>query len=342
MTLPRQDGRSPSDPWPQTRGLRILGITYGLASNQAHLIHNPEFWEPGEIHSQITNWCEIEPVPYAPGLDGYCYLLDDPALPFQIEAGERELSVQGDLSRLEREGSDRRWFLLGNLGLWFRWALAVQERRGIYSLHASSIYKPEENELLVIVGKAGAGKTVYLLESLVRGYQVLSTEMTFFRVEPERIVFYRGALMDNIRVGSFLYDFPEAAERLGLTLPQTDDPWGAKFSVSMHSVTTKQAELVNPKISFLFPRIETGYDTSLVHEIGNRRTLIRMLFESLSEKIGSTTLISEELPVTGLDSPALAQARWETVRRLVAAPHWHIKQAKNILAGPKSCMEGID
>jgi hypothetical protein len=328
--------------WPHTRAVRILGIGYGLGSNNAELIHNSEFWDPGEIQSQITNWCEIEPVPYGPDLDVYAHFLDDPVLPFEIEAGERELSVQGDLSRLEREGRDKRWFLLGNIGLWFRWALTVQERHGIYSLHASSIYKPKDDELLIIVGKAGAGKTVYLLESLARGYQVFSTEMTFFRIESERVVFYRGALMDNIRVGSFVYDFPQAAERLGLTLPETDDPWELKISVAMHSVTTEQAELVNPKISLLFPRIETGVTHAQIHEVTNPRTLTRLLFDSLSEKIGATTLISEELPLTGLDSPALAQARWETVRHLVAAPHWQIKQAKNILAGPKSCMEGID
>jgi len=328
--------------WPETRGLRILGITYGLRSNNGALIHNPEYWEPGEIQSQITNWCEIENFAYGPGLDSHAHFVDDPALPYDIQASARELLVQGDLSRLEREGRDKRWFLLGNLGLWFRWALTVQERHGIYSLHAASIYKPDDDELLVIVGKAGAGKTVYLLESLVRGYQIFSTEITFFRVEPERVVFYRGALMDNIRVGSFVYDFPEAAGRLELALPETEDPWETKFSVSMHSVTTEQAELVNPKISFVFPRIETGYDYSIVHKVTSQRTLVRLLFDSLSEKLGSTALISEQLPVTGLDSPELALARWETVRRLVAAPHWEIKQAKNILAGPKSCMEGID
>jgi hypothetical protein len=328
--------------WPATRGLRILGIAYGLGSNNGRLVHNLEFFEPGEIQSQITNWCEIEHIPYASGMDAYCHFLDDSALPFKIDAGEQKLFVQGDLSRLEREGRDKRWFLLGNIGLWFRWALTVQERHGIYSLHASSIYKPHDDELLVIVGKAGAGKTVYLLESLVRGYQVFSTEMTFFRVEPERVVFFRGALMDNIRVGSIVYDFPAAAERLGLALPETDDPWEMKISVPMHAATTEQAELVNPRISFLFPRIETGYEHALVHEVTSPRTLIRLLFDSLSEKIGSTTLISEELPVTGFDSPALAQARWDTVAKLVAAPAWDIKQAKNILAGPKSCMEGID
>jgi hypothetical protein len=319
-----------------------LGITYGLGSNNVSLIHNPEYLEPGEIQSQITNWCEIQEIPYTLDMDAYCHFLDDPALPFKIEADERNLFVQGDLSRLEREGHDKRWSLMGNVGLFFRFALTVQERHGIYSLHASSIYKPEDNELVVIVGKAGSGKTVYLLDSLERGYQVFSTEMTYFSVEPERVVFYRGALMDNIRMGSFIYDFPVAARRLGLTLPETDDPWEMKISVSMHTAATEKTELVNPTISFLFPRIETGHEHALVHEISSPRTLIRLLFESLSEKIGSTTLIYEQLPVTGLDSPTLAQARWETASRLVAAPHWQIKQAKNILAGPKSCMEGID
>jgi hypothetical protein len=328
--------------WPYTRAVRALGIGYGLGSNNSALIRNAEFWEAGEIQSQITNWDRIEQLPYSAGLDAYAHFLDDSSLPFDVQADGLELFVQGDLARLEREGRDKRWFLLGNIGLWFRWALTVQERNGIYSLHASSIYNPEDDELLIIVGKAGAGKTVYLLESLARGYQVFSTEMTFFRVQPERVVFYRGALMDNIRVGSFLYDFPQAAKRLGLSLPETDDPWETKISVSMHSVTTTQAELVNPTISFLFPRIETGVTHARVHELKSQRTLTRLLFDSLSEKIGSTTLICEELPVTGLDSPALAQARWGTVCRLVAAPHWRIKQAKNILAGPKSCMEGID
>jgi len=328
--------------WPETRGLCILGITYGLGSNNGNLIFNPEFLEPGEIQSQITNWCEIESIPYSPGLDAYCHCLDDPALPLEIQAGERELYAQGDLSRLDREGSDRRWSLMGNMGLFFRYALTVQERHGIYALHASSIYKPHEDELLVIVGKAGAGKTVYLLEALARGYQIFSTEMTYFRLEPGGVVFYRGALMDNIRVGNFVYDFPEAAEHLALELPQVKDPWEAKISVSLRRVTTAQKELVNPKLSFIFPRIEAGRDHAIVHDVARPRTLTRLLFESVSEKIGSTTLLYEELPLTRLDSMELAQARWEAVTQLVAAPHWKIKQARTILAGPKSSMEGID
>lgn len=328
--------------WQATRGLEILGLSYGLGTNNPDLIFAPEFFEPGEIQSQITNWSDIQFIDYGPDMDAYAHFRDDPALPLEARWDARELGVQGDLSRLDREGKDRRWSLLGNIGLFFRYALTIQERHGIYSFHASSIYRPDNDELLIIVGKAGAGKTVYLLEALARGYQIFSTEMTFFRLTAEGVIFYRGALLDNIRVGNFKFDFPEAAERLGLTLPETDDPWGKKISVDLSSVSTASKTLINPTLSFVFPRIEKGYDHSIVSTIENPRTLKHALFDSLSEKIGTTTLLYEAFPVTGLDTPALAQARWEAVNRLVAAPRWRIKQAKNILAGPKSSMEGID
>ena len=67
-----------------------------------------------------------------------------------------------------------------------------------------------------------------------------------------------------------------------------------------------------------------------------------MLFESASEKIGSTMLMYEAIPVMGFDTPTLAGARWEAVADLVAARQWEIKQARTILACPKSCLEVID
>ncbi len=97
------------------RGLHILGITYGLGSNNRDLIFNPEFLEPGETQSQITNWCEIEHIAYGPGLDAYRHFLDDPGLPFEIQVSERELFVQGDLSRRECEGRGAALVALGFL-----------------------------------------------------------------------------------------------------------------------------------------------------------------------------------------------------------------------------------
>jgi len=325
-----------------TRGLHVLGIRYGLASNYPHLILNPEFYEPGEIQSQITNFCDFDFVPYTGDMDAYLTFADVPGKVPAVAVGERDVLAVGDWGRLDREKHDRRWTLMGNMGLFFRFALATQERHGIYSLHASAVYRPDRHELMVVVGKAGAGKTVYLLEGILRGYQIFSTEMTYFRLTPEGIVFYRGALLDNIRVGNFVYDYPEAAEVLGLTLPEVEDPWDAKISVHMHKVMAKEPELVNPRLTFIFPRIESGREGAVVSDVRRPEALVKALFDSASEKIGITFLMYEQVPVAGLDTPALQRARMETIRKVVEAPKWEIVQAKNILAGSKSCMEGIE
>jgi hypothetical protein len=52
--------------------------------------------------------------------------------------------------------------------------------------------------------------------------------------------------------------------------------------------------------------------------------------------------MDEALPVVGFDTPPLAKARWEAVAEMVAASQWNIKQARTILACPKSCLEVID
>ena len=174
----------PSD-WAHKKGVRILGVEHGLMSNVETLIHNPVYFVPGEIYSQITNWEKIEEIECGLEMDSYCFIHDAPGLAFDIQVQRNELFVQGDISTVEKKTKDRRWTLLGNVGLWYRLTLMAQERQGIFSLHAAAIYNHDANELLVIVGKAGSGKTVFLLEAISRGYQVFSTEMTYFRISPD-------------------------------------------------------------------------------------------------------------------------------------------------------------
>ena len=242
------------------RGFNIFGLTHGLRSNNKELIYNPIFFEKGEIYSQVTNWENLTPIECSSEMDSNFLLLDDANLPFDIKLEEEKLYIQGDIGRIERDCFDKRWSILGNMGIWFRYILRMQENHEIFSLHAASIYKPEQNELVVVAGKAGAGKTVFLLESIIKGYQIFSTEMTYFQIKTKGITFYRGALMDNIRVGCLQFDFPEAADKLGLNLPKVSNPWSHKISVDMHSVTTINNELVNPNLLFIFPRIEKGQE----------------------------------------------------------------------------------
>jgi hypothetical protein len=326
-----------------TRAVALLWATFGLASNNRALIEAPEFFESKEvIQSLLTDVRAVPRIPFLGDFNAYLYIYDLPAVPPQITVTDRAVFAAADFTRLDAEVSDRRYSLFGNLGLFFKYAMATLERyHRIYSFHASGVYIPEENELLVIVGGAGAGKTVFLLEGLSRGYQIFSTEMVHFQFGPDGCRFLKGAMVDNVRIGNLLYDFPKAAERLGLTLPETKDPWATKIAIDVESVSTQSDMLLNPKVTLLFPRIEAGRDKAIISDVRDKRRLAHMLFDNATEKIGGTTLLYEKIPVDTLDTPALMKARLAAMERFVCGEVFPIKRAKTILAGSKNCMEGI-
>jgi hypothetical protein len=322
------------------KGYRILGIDYGLASSSGAMLDNQAYFTPGEIFSQWANWDELEPVPYSQGMDSYLYLEDAPSSPPSIRFDPSSLHIRANLKALENDIQDRRWAILGNQGVWFRHALAVQERRGILSFHAASIYDPKTNQLVMLVGKAGAGKSVYLLSALLAGWQIFSTEMTYLRAEQDRLTLFRGSLVDNILIGSLTQDFPEALSMLDLELPEFSDPWEKKVSVDMHAMAVQSKQLIDPTMILLFPHIERGQARVVIREL-QAQPLTRRLFESASEKIGATLLLHEQLPAISLDTAELAFARLEGVQRLIRADPWKIRSARVVSSGLKNCMEGL-
>lgn len=324
------------------RAVQVVRARFGLISNNRPLLTNPEFFtEATEIQSLLSDVYEVREVPFR-GLDAFLHLLDMPGAAPSVHVSDREITVVADLTRLDKEVKDRRYSIFGNLGLFFKFSMATLERyHDIYSFHASSLYVPERHELIIVAGPPAAGKTVFLLEGLVRGYQIFSAEMTHFRLEGNQRVFFKGALWDNIRLGNFIYDFPQAIERLKLRLPKVEDVWGTKIPVSLHKNAPKADTLVNPTVSLLFPKIEAGRDKAIVVEVTNKRKLTKMVFDNLTEKIAGTTLLYECLPVGGLDTPEMMARRLATAQRFVDCKAVPIKQAKTILAGAKNCMEGV-
>lgn len=324
--------------WALAKGLRILGLEYGLASSSGAMLDNADYFSPGEIYSHFTNWDAIQEIEFTSRMDAHLYLEDDPSSEPSIEVDETTLRIRGPLQRLESEIQDRRWAILGNQGLWFRQALAVQERHGIYAMHAASIYKPSENHLVILLGKAGSGKTAFLLSAIEVGWLVFSTEMTYCRFESGEMQFLRGSLMDNIYVGTLTQDFPEARSQLGVNIPPGGDRWQNKVSVDMNVVAVQHVNLVNPTLSFLFPHVERGLAGAAIHEIEDDRTLRRRLYENASEKIGASLLLHEELPVVSLDTALLASERLNAIHKLLLAD---IRSARAVSAAPANCLEGL-
>jgi hypothetical protein len=326
------------DKLPFKRGVRVCGAVIGLASNNESLITDPQYFEAMILQSLLTDLWRLEDVPYD-RVDAEFWVHDVPNLPLSMreENSGRRLVLEGDFSHAEKICTDSRYSLFGNIGLFFKYLLVVLERRNAFSFHASAIYREDDGRLVVFVGPAGCGKTVFILSAIERGWKVLTVEMAHCEFHGDDLLIHKGALYDNVRVGNLTVDFPGAVEPLRITIPETRDVWGHKFAIDLNPVAVESDCLVNPKTSVVFPKVEMGRGNPEISELRRDGALRRKLFDNLTEKIGSTLLLYDELPVQGFDYPELGKARLAFVDEFMK----RITDARSVLTGPKNCMKGI-
>jgi hypothetical protein len=321
------------------RAVKIVQARMGIVSNNEKLVTEPRYFEGQVMESLLTNIHSIEPIPYADDLDAYFIVIDDPNVHPQVTVTERVLFTTGDFTRYEEECSDNRYSLFGNLGLYFKYLLVTLERyHRIYSFHASSMFSPSRNTLLLVVGGPGAGKTVFLLKGLEDDWRIFSTEMTHFQFTDEGYVFYMGSLYDNIRLGNLIYDFPHAKERLEIEIPDVPDPWGHKIAIDMGNIAA-QPHYLNPRVTVVDARIESGRDISIVKTITRSEKIAKLLFDNATEKFVSPFVMYDRVPVESLDTPDLMARRLEAMYRFVGEVS--LNPVKSTLAGAQNCMEGI-
>ena len=322
------------------RAVKIVEARIGLVSNNEKLITEARYFEGQVMESLLTDIHSIEPIPFSDDLDSCFVVIDDPNIQPQVKITEKVCTATGDFSRYEKECSDNRYSLFGNLGLFFKYLLVTLERyHQIYSFHASSMYSPSRDTLLLVVGGAGAGKTVFLLKGLEDDWKIFSTEMTHFRFTDKGYEFYRGSLYDNIRLGNLIYDFPKANEKLQVEIPPgVTDVWGYKIAIDMRHIAASP-HYRNPRVTVVDARIESGRDTPIVKTVTRQEKIVKILFDNASEKLGPTLVFYDVIPVESFDTPELMRRRLEVMQRFVAEVK--LNPVKSVLAGAKNCMEGI-
>ena len=200
------------------------------------------------------------------------------------------------------------------------------------------MYSPSRNTLLLVVGGAGAGKTVFLLKGLEDDWQIFSTEMTHFRFTDRGYEFYMGSLFDNIRLGTLIYDFPNANKRLKVEIPKVPDIWGHKIAIDMSHIAA-EPKYLNPRVTVIDAKIESGRDVPVVKTITRKEKIVKLLFDNATEKFGSPVILYDVIPVESLDTPDLMRRRLRTMTRFVEEVT--LNPVKSVLAGAKNCMEEI-
>jgi len=317
--------------------VQICKASIKLASNKRELL----VFKKGIIADIETDFYRVNEVEVpSANVDAYFYMIDEFGEP-RIQIRSDGIIAQGSLLELERKARDIRFSLLGNEGLFYRFILKIlEDKHNIFSFHACSLFDEEKGQLYIICGGAGSGKTVFLLKGIEVGLKIFSTEMTHFKLQPNgELKFYKGSLLDNIRIGNLKYDYPKAREMLSIDLPQVKDEWSTKIVTDLSQFQVSSECLNDPEIVLVFPHIEQEKKESIVNELKNKRIIRKYLYDNISSKIGETILLYEEVPVTGLDTPLSAKNRLRAVDEFIQSAK--LRKAINVIAGTKNCLKGV-
>jgi hypothetical protein len=312
--------------------LSILKATVGVETNKKNLL--PPLPLNIEVKSLLTDFHRVNEIPYTEDLDGYMRILESPEIPHHERSGNK-YSFSGPFEELSRTASDLRFSFWGNQGFLYRYALYLLEKyHRIYNLHACALFDQKERALYLIIGGAGSGKTVYLLSGLAKGLRLFSTETVHFCIQKDQIEWFKGSLVDNVRFGTLIHDFPEFLP--DVKVPAADKVWQEKIALDLSSYATEFETLKNASaVHILFPHIEQGLTGFVQNTISDTNKSGKILFDNISQKIVETTILFDQIPVLGLDEEDMARLRLESVFECVKHPS--ISRIVSILSNPQDC-----
>jgi hypothetical protein len=314
------------------QAFKVLEAKVGIETNERGLL--PSLPLKIEVKSLLTDFGDVEEIPYSSDLDGYITVIDEQTRKASIEFSAENLRLRGPFIRIAKEASDMRFSLWGNQGLLFRYLLFLLEKKHqIFSIHGCALLEEDKNRLYLIVGSAGSGKTIYLLSGLDKGLKLFSAELVHFRLKKGSLEWLQGALIDNVRIGTLRHHFPRIMPNVHL--PETKDEWQEKIAVDLSSHKAKKETVVNPELVIIFPRIEEGFRGFHFTSIKERRKTAKLIFDNISQKISETVILYDKIPFGGFDNTRKAQARLNTVNKL--AQHNTIIKVASVLSNPYEC-----
>ncbi len=320
------------------RAVKILKVRWLLTSNrESLLIRLPVL---PEYESLLTDFHRVEEISTAGGFDGEFEIIDEPDVNARFELNGKKSVARGDFSKLVGQTRDMRYSFFGNEGSLYRQTLKIlEDQYGIFNFHACAMYQPKDHRLFLIVGSAGSGKSCFMLGGMQMGLELLTAEMGHFSVDGTGIKFYKGALVDNVRVGNLKHNYSSFLDRLGVKLGSAENEWGEKLALDMGRFQTKQDVIENPRLTVILPRVEQGRKEYHSQEEKDPQKVSRVLFENASEKIGQSVLLFEAVPFVCLDTPESAGRRLGAIQALLE--YEKLERVVGIVCGPRDCWKNL-
>ncbi len=319
-----------------TTAVKILQASIGIQSNREKLL--PHLTLETKIESLLTDFRTVESIPFSSDLDGYISITDEPSEPFYEKKNHRIL-FRGPFLKLQARASDPRYTLWGNQGFLYRYALYLLEKKHrMYNFHACALYEEESDSLFVFIGGAGSGKTVFLLRGIEKGLKLFSTETVHFQINKDNVVWQMGSLVDNIRYGTLLYDFPRFL--LDGEKPAPQELWQKKIALDLSEHKAQRKIIENPSsVRIFFPRMERGFEKSIINPIQEKQRAQKKLFDNITQKLAESVILYDKLVILGLDEIEMAKDRLAAVNALVQRSS--NLEISTVLSNPRDCWENI-
>ncbi len=322
------------------RAFSVLGAEIGLVSNYASIIEDDEYFlgKGAKLHSLLSNFHELKEIPFTSSHHAYVVLTDSGKIPFSTAGTDRELYISGPIRQFEEQTDDKRASLFGNMGLFSKFLIQVLEQQGIYSFHSTSFYHRDTNRLFLVLGGTGSGKSTVLLKAIHDGYEVFGTELTHVQFCGDDVVFHKGSVYQNCRVGNLVEDFPSLIERFSIKDVPEENIWHAYLSVDFTSVAAPENSLKNPEVVMLFPRIEADRKVPEIFRM-NKQGIESKIYDNFCEKISPPSYVYTHEFVPTVDTREAVLRRQAFAKRL--ASYDGLKEVWRNMASPHMCLDSI-
>jgi len=300
------------------RSIKILNARIELRSN-FEILNAPNYFSVTDVESLLSDYASVEDMPPETEPDGSIVILDEDCAP-NLHVNDTQAVAIGSFAKLENAMQDKRYTLLGNQGLLYRFIMYILEKQySIYSFHANALYDEHRDTLFVVFGGAASGKSPALMAGLLNGLKVFGTELVHFSVTGDTFQFYQSSCLDNIRPQSIHDDFPELLSKLAVPAIQGFSSPSSKFLLDMRHFAASKPILASPRLRLIMPRVEVGRTPAVVMNTEDQGLVAKMLFDNLSEKIAASFTMYNCMAHGGFDTPLLATRRLSAAEALLRA-----------------------